>query len=453
MRFQFGLLLLVSYPAAPRQSSDRGQRQSALAPAVTVVSLWRTALKTGISALMNLCRTGLRQSLRLVACSIALALLANLAGGQTASNGHQTVFEFAESGVTFHGGFEGARLNDCTRNDNGGYRLLIRPENEPINDSAWYAFKLTSASNQIVTVHLTYEGGKHRYHPKLSTNGTDWQPVATKALAEKEDSATFRVEAGPNPLWIAGQEIIAVREVNAWMDQMTALPFIKDSVIGESAGGRPMRKLTIREGRPDHAVYIVGRQHPPEVTGSMALMRFVETIAGPTDLAGRFRQRFEIAVVPLMNPDGVAAGYWRHNLNGVDLNRDWGPFAQPETRAVRDDILRYQSVDTPRLSFFLDFHSTQHDVFYIETGDEPVWPVDFPARWLEALAERVPDYSIRAEPRPGDKPYSKTWVRQTLRVPAIIYEMGDDTDRQLIDRVATTAAGEMMHLLLEEVAQ
>ena len=76
---------------------------------------------------------------------------------------------------------------------------------------------------------------------------------------------------------------------------------------------------------------IVGRQHPPEVTGSMALMEFVETIVGASDLAKEFRQSFRTIVIPLMNPDGVAAGNWRHNLNGVDLNRDWGPF-----RAARD---------------------------------------------------------------------------------------------------------------------
>lgn len=402
---------------------------------------------------MNLRRTGLRRSLRLLVCPTALCLLANLVAAQVASVEHQTVFEFSESGVTFDAGFDGARLNECTQDEDGGYRVLIRPENEPINDSAWYAFKLTSVSNQTVTVHLTYEGGKHRYHPKVSTNGTDWRAVAANTLSEREDSATFQVAARPSPLWIAGQEMIGVRELNSWMDEMAALPFIEDSVIGESVGKRPLRKLMIREGNPDHAVFIVGRQHPPEVTGSLALMQFVETVAGSSDLAVRFRERFEMAVVPLMNPDGVAAGHWRHNLNGVDLNRDWGPFTQPETQAVREELLKYQAPRTPRLTFFLDFHSTHYDVFYVERGDEPVWPADFPNRWLEALSVRVPDYPKRVEPRPGDKPYSKTWVRKTLRVPSIIYEMGDDTDRQLIDRVATAAAEEMMRLLLLEVAQ
>jgi len=38
-----------------------------------------------------------------------------------------------------------------------------------------------------------------------------------------------------------------------------------------------------------------------------------------------------------------------------------------------------------------------------------------------------------------------------MKVPAVIYEVGDNTDRTLIRAVARTAAKEMMRLLLEEV--
>ncbi len=156
-------------------------------------------------------------------------------------------------------------------------------------------------------------------------------------------------------------------------------------------------------------------------------------------------------VVPLVNPDGVAAGNWRHNMHGYDLNRDWGPFRQPETSAVRDEILKHQRSDKPRLVFFLDFHSTHNDVFYIEGGKEPVWPADFADRWLDAVSERLPDYKLRRETAAGSRPLSKMWVRKTLRIPAVIYEVGDNTDRAQIRRVAQAAAEEMMRLTLEEI--
>ena len=50
------------------------------------------------------------------------------------------------------------------------------------------------------------------------------------------------------------------------------------------------------------------------------------------------KREIRAAVVPLANPDGVEQGHWRHNAQGVDLNRDWDRFQQPETRALRDEF-------------------------------------------------------------------------------------------------------------------
>ncbi len=49
-------------------------------------------------------------------------------------------------------------------------------------------------------------------------------------------------------------------------------------------------------------------------------------------------------ILPLLNPDGMALGHWRHNLGSVDLNRDWGIFGQPETTAVTREAEKYGSV-------------------------------------------------------------------------------------------------------------
>lgn len=59
---------------------------------------------------------------------------------------------------------------------------------------------------------------------------------------------------------------------------------------------------------------------------------------GDSELAMEFRKHFVIKAFPMLNPDGVVNGHWRHNAMGVDLNRDWQNFNQPETRAVRDAL-------------------------------------------------------------------------------------------------------------------
>ena len=361
------------------------------------------------------------------------------------------IFSFPTTGVAFDASFEGARLDECILGDDGVYRITIRPENEPINNSAWYAFRVSSKSPQTLKIQLIYEGGKHRYHPKISEDGKKWQRLAGNRYQADGDRVRLLVEAGSQPIWIAAQEMLGVVELNQWMDELEDLPFVEETVIGRSVGNRPIRQLSIGTGEPKYAVAIVGRQHPPEVTGSMALMEFVETLTRASGLAEEYRRSFKTIVIPLMNPDGVAAGNWRHNLNGIDLNRDWGPFKQPETQTVRDAILLLREGGAPRLAFFLDFHSTQHDVFYVQTGEKPVWPEDFPPRWLDALAASMPEYKIRQEPNSSTRPLSKVWARKTMEVPAVIYEVGDNTDRELIRRVARTAAEAMMRLLLAEI--
>src|SRR3546814_2301684 len=91
-------------------------------------------------------------------------------------------------------------------------------------------------------------------------------------------------------------------------------------------------------GKPDWREVLrgLGRQHPRETTGTQALMGFVDELAADSPLARDFRERTLVIVLPLLNPDGVVEGNWRGNINGQDLNRDWGPFTQSETRAVRD---------------------------------------------------------------------------------------------------------------------
>src|SRR6476661_7488203 len=50
-------------------------------------------------------------------------------------------WSFAENGVVFDADFPRARVNGCEALGNGEYELVIRPEDSPINNSPWFAFK------------------------------------------------------------------------------------------------------------------------------------------------------------------------------------------------------------------------------------------------------------------------------------------------------------------------
>lgn len=353
-------------------------------------------------------------------------------------------------GVVFDADFPGARLTECEALGGNEFGLVIRPESLPVNNSPWFAFKVRAGREMNLLLRLRCQGGSLRYRPKISTDGVRWifLPEESYEQAEKAKEAVLRLEAGPEPLWVAAQEPVSSVEMLAWARALERLPFVSRSEFGASVLGTRLCRLDIGAADAARHVVIIGRQHPPETTGSQALMRFVEEIAGDTQLARAFRAEFRVAVMPLLNPDGVDAGHWRHNLGHVDLNRDWRDFAQPETRSVRDQILALQ--ENGRLFLHLDFHSTFKDVFYIQQDDAPASPSGFTKRWLDGIQERVPDYEVRRSASPTPTPTtSMFWAHHTFGIPSVTYEIGDNTERSRLRHIAAVAAQEMMRLLLE----
>jgi len=361
-------------------------------------------------------------------------------------------WEFKEDNVTFNNEFSGARVSECTRLGKDEYRLLIKPENAPVNNSAWYAFQVQAKEEKSIVVRVIYEGGGHRYRPKISTDGSSWEPLATNLwlVSPKRTELTLQLKAGTEPLWVSGQEIITQTTLNEWFENIVIQPYITRTNIGKSLGQRSIEAFEINDDAPPNYVFLISRQHPPEVTGQLGLMRFIETLTVDSDLGQRFRERFRVFVVPMMNPDGVHEGQWRHSLGGVDLNRDWVKFAQPETRAVRDAIVECLKEEGAKPYLMIDFHSTDQDVFYTQAADAKIFPPRFTDDWLAKIKERLPDYVInRSGAHNVGMPTSKYWGHEQYGIAAITLEFGDNTDRSFIRELSRSAAEEMMKLLLE----
>ena len=244
--------------------------------------------------------------------------------------------------------------------------------------------------------------------------------------------------------------MIGVEQLSAWTDQLAARPFAKQSEIGKSIAGQPIRMVELDEGAPPNYVIVIGRQHPPEVAGSVGLMRFMERVVGDGDLAKRFRSKFRVIVVPLVNPDGVHEGQWRSTLGAVDNNRDWHDFSQPECRAVRDMILQVAGRPDARMFLLLDFHATDRDVFYLPPDGARTFPPDFSRRWVQAIQKRFPDYTVESNGSHNiDQWTFKRWAYETTGAPGITYELGSGTAHDRIERITTGAADDAMTLLLE----
>ena len=359
------------------------------------------------------------------------------------------------SGLRFDLNFSGARVNACEQSGRDEYRLTINPEKIPAHHSPWYAFRVDSKQSRNITVYLCYTEQKHRYHPKLSSDGKFWQPMPKEDVDVifKGKTVKLKLRVGPEPLWVSAQEIINNQAYLNWTDTLAKKTFLEKTLLGQSLEGRPIHKLETVRLNQQHYLVLVGRQHPPEVTGALAMQSFVERLMEDDKLAKAFRERYGIIIVPNLNPDGVFHGHWRNNSGGVDLNRDWGPFTQPETQLMRDELARFLERGAPQLDFFLDFHSTSKDVFYTLAKDLSTSLPGFTDQWLAATEARIkkvfPNYHLVEQPgHDATKPISKAYMYETFGIPAVTFEIGDETNRQFIEVLARVSAEEMMQQLL-----
>ncbi len=153
--------------------------------------------------------------------------------------------------------------------------------------------------------------------------------------------------------------------------------------LGRSPEGRPITVLHVPGDGP--RLLVVGCIHGDECEGRKVI-RLLQRTTG---------DRVDLWLVPNLNPDGYARGT-RGNAHGVDLNRDFDTFSEPETRIARRLIRR---VD-PDISIW--FHQPQALVRawgpsratarrYAGLAGEPYrsieWPHGSASRWQNGLGQ------------------------------------------------------------------
>ena len=372
------------------------------------------------------------------------------------------IWAFNDSTVFFSNQFSGARLNGVAHDEGNHFTAWITAENTPINPSPWYGFKVWSQKSQEIVIKMTYQDSRSRYYPKISSDGKNFKRLdSTQFKAINLGEGDFGLKAAPefveitvavdkNPIWIMAQELYDSQRVEHWMDSLAQLPFVSKYVIGKSHEGRNMNLMEIKQNEGKRAVTIISRQHPPEVTGFLAMKSFMETLVGDSEQAIKFREHFVVFNVPLMNPDGVDNGHWRHNMGGIDLNRDWQAFHQPETKAIRD-FLNSKKEDGHEFVFGVDFHSTWDDIYYpldtTVTGQKGKIVFD----WIANIEKRLPEKkaNISASKKLRPTMVSRNHFFDAYQMPAIVFELGDDTPRNFLREKGKVAAEELMSLLLK----
>jgi zinc carboxypeptidase/N-acetylmuramoyl-L-alanine amidase-like protein len=187
----------------------------------------------------------------------------------------------------------------------------------------------------------------------------------------------------------------------------SALPTARVVTVGHSVEGRPIVAVRVGDRDAPRKALVVGVIHGDEDEGlevTRILRRRYRDIDG-----------VDLWLIDAVNPDGLAAGT-RKNAHGVDLNRNWSvgwsgaepyasgyyagprPFSEPETRAVRDLLLRLK----PRVT-----------IWYHQPWGAVLAPCNGPAR-LETRYSQISGLRLdrcRGEGLPGT---ATRWQERTI---------------------------------------
>ncbi len=366
---------------------------------------------------------------------------------------NKQTFTLDDIGVFASNEFDTARLNGFEKVNDSTINILITPENIPINNSAWYSFKIWSKLPKTMYLQFKYpEKYEHRYVPKIKRNSSDWVVADSTKFQFQEKEGMLKIKINTEPLWISAQESVSSKDTEKWMNKVIkGKEYVSVYSAGASVLGRNIPVLDIYKGnkRGKPIVVLISRQHPPELTGFFAFQSFLATILNESKLSKLFLEKYRILVFPIVNPDGVDMGHWRHNAHGIDTNRDWSKYLQPEIKNLTSYVVKATKKDKTTVLVAIDFHSTQEDMYYTsETRNVTAHP-DYIENWFAGIEKNLTEYNYKAEQERGNsiKPVSKGWFLKYFKANAITYEIGDETPRDFIKIKAQVAAKEMMKLM------
>ena len=141
------------------------------------------------------------------------------------------------------------------------------------------------------------------------------------------------------------------------------------SVIGKSVEDRSIECLTFGDGA--ESILIIATIHGNESAGTPLLERLAEYVSHrPKLIAGR-----RIILVPVTNPDGYA-NRTRHNVRGVDLNRNfpasnWQNSSQHGNSALSEpeSVALYDLIQSVRPSRIVSLHEPYGCIDYDGPGE------------------------------------------------------------------------------------
>jgi hypothetical protein len=282
--------------------------------------------------------------------------------------------------ITVHTDFDGGSTGRVETVSPTHLRVAVKGEsdqNKRNRQGSWYYFRVDGAGRKPLVIDMVDLAGEYNFRknlgaitgdtpPLISYDRKTWTHLTKDEVEYDKAEPRLRLKITPKQarFWIAhtppytNDNLALLRK---------AVGSKREEVIGKSAGGRDLLLWTIGSG--PKTAWLMFRQHSWESgtswVGEGAVRALLQNDRGIT-----------WKIFPMCDPDGVARGGVRFNVNGYDLNRNWDtidPKLMPEIVAQHAAVGKW--INSGRT---IELYFTQHNTEtaeYLQGPPGPVLPV------------------------------------------------------------------------------
>jgi hypothetical protein len=177
--------------------------------------------------------------------------------------------------------FDGGRMDHCEFSSENVVELTFRTEDFRVEDAfAWFSFRVVARDSREIRIKMHFPDAYARFWPKLSRDGDNWVSASEDNVARSTigKSMILRLPVDEKGTWVSAQELLTQDYYDDWLEQLDAHYELQISDIGRSNQDRPIQLA--HTGDKPEAIVLIGRQHPAEVPGAIAMREFVDVVLG-----------------------------------------------------------------------------------------------------------------------------------------------------------------------------
>ncbi|HLF32880.1 MAG TPA: M14-type cytosolic carboxypeptidase [Cyclobacteriaceae bacterium] len=249
------------------------------------------------------------------------------------------------------------------------------------NQYYWFYFRAENVTGCRLTVELNdligvYRGNPHIVYtdytqPVFSYDRQNWERITEVAYDSAARRFTFTQQFDRQPVWIAYAHPYTYSRLEEFTKSVGGVSGLEVRTLSKTAEGRDIRMFFITDAavpvRDKKTILVIAAQHAGEDAGAFLAEGLVSFLISDSPEAAECRNKFNYAVVPLMNPDGFYHGITRYNSKMEDLNSIWteSTRSQPEVEGVKAWVNEWQAPGN-KIDLFIDVHNhTQFHDYHI----------------------------------------------------------------------------------------